>query len=47
MATKCLFLEEIQSDWGQKGKKEGFANITARLPKVKGIDEKRGWIMGC
>ena len=23
---KVLFLEEIQSDWGQKGKKEGFAN---------------------
>lgn len=23
--NKVLFLEEIQSDWGQKGKKEGFA----------------------
>jgi hypothetical protein len=23
---KVLFLEEVQSDWGQKGKKEGFAN---------------------
>ena len=22
--NKVLFLEEIQSDWGQKGKKEGF-----------------------
>ena len=24
--NKVLFLEEIQSDWGQKGKKEGFVN---------------------
>jgi hypothetical protein len=24
--NKVLFLEEIQSDWGQKGKKEGFKN---------------------
>ena len=24
--NKVLFLEEVQSDWGQKGKKEGFAN---------------------
>ena len=22
--NKVLFLEEVQSDWGQKGKKEGF-----------------------
>ena len=22
--SKVLFLEEVQSDWGQKGKKEGF-----------------------
>jgi len=26
---KVLFLEEIQSDWGQKGKKEGFASNTS------------------
>ncbi len=24
--NKVLFLEEVQSDWGQKGKKEGFAD---------------------
>ncbi|MBL0255828.1 MAG: hypothetical protein IPQ27_13150, partial [Chitinophagaceae bacterium] len=24
--NKVLFLEEVQSDWGQKGKKEGFGN---------------------
>lgn len=24
--NKVLFLEEVQSDWGQKGKKEGFRN---------------------
>ena len=29
--NKVLFLEEVQSDWGQKGKKEGFANID-KLP---------------
>ena len=23
---KVLFLEEVQSDWGQKGKKEGFSD---------------------
>ena len=22
--NKVLFLEEVQSDWGQKGKKDGF-----------------------
>jgi hypothetical protein len=26
--NKVLFLEEVQSDWGQKGKKEGFKNIS-------------------
>jgi hypothetical protein len=30
--NKVLFLEEVQSDWGQKGKKEGFA-ITSLDPK--------------
>ncbi len=24
---KVLFIEELQSDWGQKGKKEGFDNV--------------------
>jgi hypothetical protein len=31
--NKVLFIEEIQSDWGQKGKKEGFnskVNLTAK-----------------
>lgn len=28
--NKVLFLEEIQSDWGQKGKKEGFDNGLTR-----------------
>jgi ribosomal 50S subunit-recycling heat shock protein len=36
--NKVLFLEEVQSDWGQKGKREGFANIT-ELPKGYRIDE--------
>jgi len=35
---KVLFLEEVQSDWGQKGKKEGFANID-KLPEGYRIDE--------
>ena len=36
--NKVLFLEEVQSDWGQKGKKEGFANID-KLPEGYRIDE--------
>ena len=35
---KVLFLEEVQSDWGQKGKKEGFDN---KLEQRKEL-EKRG-----
>ena len=30
---KVLFLEEIQSDWGQKGKKEGFVTTNAEKRK--------------
>lgn len=29
--NKVLFLEEVQSDWGQKGKKEGFAKPNEKL----------------
>ena len=36
--NKVLFLEEVQSDWGQKGKKEGFDN---KLEQRKEL-EKRG-----
>ena len=28
--NKVLFLEEVQSDWGQKGKREGFKSEGAR-----------------
>ena len=28
--NKVLFLEELQSDWGQKGKREGFAKYTEK-----------------
>ena len=28
--NKVLFLEEVQSDWGQKGKKEGFDGKKAK-----------------
>ena len=32
--NKVLFLEEVQSDWGQKGKKEGFkSELITDLPK--------------
>lgn len=30
---RVLFIEEIQSDWGQKGRKEGFAGDVPTLPK--------------
>lgn len=33
---KVLFVEEIQSDWGQEGKKKGFSN-----PKIKPISSKQ------
>jgi len=42
--NKVLFLEEVQSDWGQQGKKEGFkeAPIT-ELPKgLRVISNKQG-----
>lgn len=32
---KVLFLEEVQSDWGQKGKKEGFAQPKQEFDKNK------------
>lgn len=31
--NKVLFLEEIQSDWGQKGRKEGFKKPNVTYPK--------------
>jgi hypothetical protein len=43
--NKVLFLEEVQSDWGQKGKKNGFAPIgdfdTSKIKTVK-VDERFG-----
>ena len=33
--NKVLFIEEVQSDWGQKGKREGFES-----PKRKATDKK-------
>jgi preprotein translocase subunit YajC len=40
--NRVLFLEEVQSDWGQKGKKEGFAQVT-RLPEGYRIEEPTKW----
>jgi hypothetical protein len=36
---KVLFLEEVQSDWGQKGKREGFINdiVIKSDPKLNGF----------
>ena len=36
---KILHVEEIQSDWGQKGKKEGFINAEAKSAYDKHINE--------
>lgn len=44
--NKVLFLEEVQSDWGQKGKKEGFYdineinNLKKKEEELKLIEEK-------
>ena len=35
--NKVLFLEEIQSDWGQKGKKEGFKGENKRIKELADI----------
>jgi hypothetical protein len=37
--SKILFLEEIQSDWGQKGKKEGFEGTQEVKDAIKKRDE--------
>ncbi|OQB07462.1 MAG: hypothetical protein BWY21_01631 [Parcubacteria group bacterium ADurb.Bin216] len=46
---KVLFLEEVQSDWGQHGKKEGFKeNQITELPKEYEINEPskfHGWLV--
>jgi len=35
---RVLFIEELQSDWGQKGKKEGFKNGRPRpFPRKRGV----------
>lgn len=38
--NKVLFLEEVQSDWGQKGKKEGFAENIETITKDNSTIEK-------
>jgi hypothetical protein len=39
--NKVLFLEEVQSDWGQKGKKEGF-NFAGNFDKSKVTTKEDG-----
>jgi hypothetical protein len=39
--NKVLFLEEIQSDWGQKGKKKGFKNEVS-VKSITELFEKTG-----
>ena len=36
--NKVLFIHEIQSDWGQKGKKDGFANESERKKVSEDIE---------
>ena len=38
--SKVLFLEEVQSDWGQKGKKEGFADTSKQESIINQAKEK-------
>ena len=38
--NKVLFLEEVQSDWGQKGKKEGGFAEKFKPSEVKAVTEK-------
>ena len=38
--SKVLFLEEIQSDWGQKGKKEGFKDTSDQESTINKSKEK-------
>jgi hypothetical protein len=37
---KVLFLEEVQSDWGQKGKREGFKQRPKELPSDFKIEQR-------
>lgn len=39
--NKVLFIEEAQSDWGQKGKKEGFDNKELEKERNTLLDERR------
>lgn len=39
--NKILFLEEVQSDWGQKGKKEGFDDKSLEVKRNALLDEMR------
>jgi hypothetical protein len=38
---RVLFIEELQSDWGQEGKKKGFSSVDANKPVVV-FDAKTG-----
>lgn len=39
---KVLFIEEIQSDWGQKGKKEGFGD--KGVPSAPFVTDTKAWV---
>jgi hypothetical protein len=41
---KVLFIEEIQSDWAQKGKKEGFDQADEPMPEMP-TELPAGWIV--
>jgi hypothetical protein len=49
--NKVLFLEEVQSDWGQKGKKEGFGLTEQEITRLRELgyeykDGKVGMMFG-
>lgn len=45
--NKVLFVEEVQSDWGQDGKKKGFAEKTPTLPTGYRAEQNKDgkWVM--
>ncbi len=37
---RVLFIEEVQSDWGERGRKEGFSDIESSRARVKEIQKR-------
>ncbi|MHB8388037.1 MAG: PLxRFG domain-containing protein [Acidobacteriaceae bacterium] len=41
---RVLFLEELQSDWAQKGRKEGFIAPPSNVPSAPFVTETEAWV---